>query len=372
MKLTVPRKTFQQYFNDAVSCAAARDIRPILMNVKVEAEPDSLTFSATDGETSLQTQMKLDETATCTESGVSVMPSALCKKILQTSTSEKINVSAENNKLTFVCDKSKFKLDSFNADEFPAAPEFPNESFHSVTLDSFVTLIKRTIFATDAYSGRYALSGILLEFHDDKIIGVATDGRRMAMQEIEAIPTGENRSQNMTIVPIKVMKLLSSIKIDEQLKVAFNSHRFYVGAESLTVSSSLIEGKFPKWRNILPDVTNLAMVQLNIKDFLSCVVQSSIVTIEKNPKVTLTFKSDLTGGILTLSGTGAEVGESEVNMPIEYKGDEISMAFDPVYLIDFLKCLPSNKETVNMYINSDGPGVFKTDDNYTYILMPIT
>jgi DNA polymerase-3 subunit beta len=111
---------------------------------------------------------------------------------------------------------------------------------------------------------------------------------------------------------------------------------------------------------------------VNVKQFLSCIKQAAIVTTETNPGVTFKFANDgLAGGVLFLSAAGAEIGESKIDMPVDYAGEDISFRIDPGYIVDFLKILPADKN-IDIYLNDKGAITFKMDDNYTYILMPLS
>ncbi len=108
-------------------------------------------------------------------------------------------------------------------------------------------------------------------------------------------------------------------------------------------------------------------IDLTVGSFHAAVRQAAIVTSEERRGVDLAFG----GGKIVLSGHGAELGESHVELPIAYDGSEIGIALDPRYLGDFLKVLnPEQNFTIELR-NADSAAVFATEDGYAYVVMPL-
>jgi DNA polymerase-3 subunit beta len=109
-------------------------------------------------------------------------------------------------------------------------------------------------------------------------------------------------------------------------------------------------------------------IDLVVGPFLSAVRQAMIVTNEESHGVDFTFGD----GTLTLTSTGADVGTSKIQMPIGYDGDQFMVTFDPKYIADFLKVLdPASPVSLNL-VDPDSAAVFKSGDNYTYVVMPLS
>jgi DNA polymerase-3 subunit beta len=301
--------------------------------------------------------------------GEAIIPAKRVRQILQEVTSENVDITSDSQTMTLECGSSRFQLTTQPTDEFPDVYPFEETAYHEVPAGTFRELIKRTAFAIEADSARYALGGVLLELLDGKIIGVATDGRRLATQEISATSINDHLADTNCIVPPRALTLLDRAMADEPeaIKINMGTNRMLACSHDTTIFSRLIEGRFPKWRNIMPDTTNRASVPLPVGGFYSAVRQSAIVTSEKQPGVIFQF----TEGKLTLQGQGAEIGESVIEMPIAWQGQECRTKLDPAYLTDFLRVLPSDK-IIEVFVEEDSPIVFKTDDEYTYILMPLT
>ncbi|MCL2349476.1 MAG: DNA polymerase III subunit beta [Planctomycetaceae bacterium] len=365
MKFSTERNVFSQAFQLVSSVAAMRDVKPVLQNVKVKADADGLVLMATDGEMGIRAALR---DCTVGEPGEAIIPLKRMRMILQESPSANVDVDSDDRQMTVVCDSSRFQLATQPADEFPDVAPFAETEYHEVGADIFRELVKRTVFATDADSARYALGGVLLEMTDDKITGVATDGRRLACQEVCAKSVGGHHSEGSAIVPPKVLSLLErALSGNDQIKIHLSGNRITTSLADTTLFSRLIEGRFPKWRNIIPEVTGRMCVPLAAGPFYSAVRQAAIVTSEQQPGVVFHFKRDK----LVLQAQGAEIGESVIEMPVVCEGQEISIKLDPSYLVDFLRVIPQDK-VIDAWIAADSPVIFKTDDDYSYILMPLT
>ena len=370
MKFSTERNAFLQSFQLTTTVAAMRDVKPVMQNVKVKTETvadvSQLVLMATDGEMGIRKNVTQ---CTIGEPGEAIIPAKRVRQILQEVTSENVDISSDSQIMTLECGSSRFQLTTQPTDEFPDVYPFEETAYHEVPAETFRELVKRTAFAIDSDSARYALGGVLLEMLDGKIIAVGTDGRRLACQEISAVSIGGHLSEGSAIVPPRALTLLERAMTDgsEAIKINVSPNRMLASSQGTTIFSRLIEGRFPKWRNIIPDITSRICVQIPVGGFYSAVRQAAIVTSEKQPGVVFKFSE----GKLVLQAQGAEIGESVIEMPLGYQGQECSIKLDPDYLTDFLRVLPPEK-VIDVYVAADSPVVFKTDDEYTYILMPLT
>ena len=370
MKFTTERVAFSHAFQLVMTVAATRDVKPVMQNVKVKTESSGdgthLILMATDGELGIRRIVTQCDVA---KPGEAILPAKRVRQILQEVTSENIDFSGDSQKLTIECGSSRFQLATQPTDEFPDVYPFEETAYHEVTAATFRELIKRTVFAIEPDSARYALGGVLLEVFEDKIVGCATDGRRLATQDISAESVGDHLAENGAIVPPRALTLLERAMSDESeaIKINMGPNRMLACSQDTTIFSRLIEGRFPKWRNIVPETKGRVSVPLPVGGFYSAIRQAAIVTSDKQPGVVFRFTDEK----LVLEGQGAEIGESVIEMPISWQGQEHRVKLDPAFLIDYLRVLPSEK-VIDMYVDDDGPVVFKTDDEYMYIVMPLT
>jgi DNA polymerase-3 subunit beta len=267
-------------------------------------------------------------------------------------------------------ERSEFRLPAENPEEFPAVAAFTDQKYHEVPARLLRELIRRTIFATDNESSRYALGGVLLEFAPDKITGVGTDGRRLAKMEIPAHAFGGHPgSDSATIVPAKAMQLIERAvtDADAEIQVAVRPNEILVKSPRATIYARLVEGRFPKWRDVFPSRSGAMKIDLAVGPLHSAVRQAAIVTSEESRGVDFTFDS----GSLVLSGRAPELGQSRVELPINYSGPAISIILDPRFISDFLRVLDPEKTFVLELKDAESAAVCATDDGYGYVIMPL-
>ena len=128
-----------------------------------------------------------------------------------------------------------------------------------------------------------------------------------------------------------------------------------------------MEGRFPRWREVLPHRPEAHRVELTVGSLHSALRQAAIVSNSESRGIDFIFRD----GTLVLTGLTADVGESQIEMPVSYEGEEIAMCLDHRYVIDFLKVLDADRIITLNFVDGDNAGLFETDDGYGYVVMPL-
>jgi DNA polymerase-3 subunit beta len=291
-------------------------------------------------------------------------------KILTESSDEKLDIESDGRKVLVRGQRSEFQLPSENPDEFPSVLAFEEKKYHEMPARFFREVVRRTVYATDNESSRYALGGVLVELSDNAITAVATDGRRLARQEGPATSVGGHVSgDTMTIIPTRAMQLLERALADneENIQLAARENDILVKSGGATIYSRLVEGRYPKWRDVFPRREGMLKIELSVGPFHAAVRQAAIVTSDERRGVDFTFG----GGKITLAAHGAEMGESHVELPIAYDGADVGITLDPRYLNDFLKVLDAQQTFTIELRNAESAAVCSTEDGYAYVVMPL-
>ena len=367
MKATCQRDKLLHAFQMAASVAPSRSPKPILQNVKLEVTMEGAMLMGTD----LEVGIRIAVPGFTVEAGGSViLPRDRFGKILAESSDETLSIESTGGKISVRGQRSEFNLPSENPDEFPSVLGFDEQKYHEMPARFFREVIRRTVFATDNESSRYALGGVLVELAENGLTAVATDGRRLARQEGPAQSVGGHVSgDTMTIIPTRTMQLIDRALADneENIQLAARDNDILVKSGSATIYSRLVEGRYPKWRDVFPRREGMAKIDLTVGPFHAAVRQAMIVTSEERRGVDFTFGS----GKVLLAGHGAELGESHVELPVAYDGADISITLDPRFMSDFLKVL-SPEQTFSMELrDADSAALCTTEDGYAYVIMPL-
>jgi DNA polymerase-3 subunit beta len=154
---------------------------------------------------------------------------------------------------------------------------------------------------------------------------------------------------------------------DEMVQIAVHANDVLVKCGNSTIYSQLVEGRFPKYQDVIPPSAAIS-IEMVAGPFHSAVRQAQIVTSEESRGVDFTFGK----GLLVLKSQAADVGQSRIEMPVSYDGTELTITFDPRFVSDFLKVLGPEQQVRLDMIDGDSAAVLRTDDGYTYVIMPLS
>ena len=372
MKALCKRKELLAAFGMVSGVVPTRSPKPILQSVKLVADPElGTTLMATDLEVGIRHKVY---GVTAYEPGSIILPTAKMQQILSSTSSDaELDIETDGDQLIVRGRYANFRLPSEDPGLFPEVPEFNATSYHVVAAADLRKLIRRTMFATDVESTRYALGGVLIELTGDTITMVGTDGRRLA--KMSAPAETENEAQNPAgspVIPVKALKLIDRNLDDPELAVHIaiqsgSSVLIRTSDQGAVIYSRLVEGRFPKYQDVFPADVEVK-IPLDVALLRQAVEQASIVTSEESRGVDFQFHGDT----LTLSSQAADVGSSKVTMPIVYEGKEVDITFDPRYLTDALKTIDDDEIITAELIDHKNAAVFKTEDRYSYVVMPLT
>lgn len=262
MKVTCNREALSHAFTTAAMVVNARSPKAILRNVKFDALAAEATLSATDLELGVRMSV---EGVTVEVPGSVVLPVANFGPILRESSDELLQIEYDGTAIHVRGQQSRYRLSSEDPNEFPAIHAFEEDRYHEVSARFFRELVHRTVFATDNESSRYALGGVLLELEGDSIVGVATDGRRLSMQSGPATAVGEHSTADTTtIIPTRAMNLIDRATAPNEgaIQIAVRSNDILVRSERTTIYTRLVEGRFPRWRDVFPRREDASVIEL--------------------------------------------------------------------------------------------------------------
>lgn len=367
MKLECHRPSFLSALQVVSGVVPSRTPREILRNVNLQLNQGTAVLIGTDQEVGIRHEIVNIETES---TGQILLPAARVTSILRELQDDRVVLEATERSLVIRGGQSEFKLSTEDPAEFPPVPSFEDESYFSVPANSLREMIRRTVFATDVESTRYALGGILLEFTPEKATLAATDSRRLAVVHSPCELVGEPNTESVSpVVPSKAMQLIEKSLADseEPAFIAVHSNDVVVKCGGSTIYSRLVDGRFPPYAGVIPSEFS-SSVELVVSQFYSAVRQAQIVTSEESRGVDFQFSE----GKLALASQAADVGESNVELPVPYTGNAVTITFDPKFVADFLRIVDSGTSVTLHLIDAESPAVFMTDDGYRYVVMPLS
>jgi len=367
MQLTCQRGPLTAAFQMVGAAVPSRTTKDILKNVKLEVGPQGAILVGTDSECSLRCQIPDIET---TARGVALLPTARVMQILRELSDEIVKIDVTADAIWIRSGFSEFRLSAEDPADYPPVADFQDEDYFILPKNEFRQAIRRTIFATDPESTRYALGGVLIELTPERATLAATDSRRLAVMHIPAKAHGTAPAGGtQPIIPSKGMQLIEKSlgDSDEEIHLAVHANDVVVRSGTTVISTQLVQGRFPDYRKVIPSSHQTA-IDLPVGPFYSAVRQAQIVTNEESRGVDFTFAD----GTLRLSSQATDIGQSKIELPISYDGPELKITFDPRYVADFLRVLDAAGQAQFRIIDQDSAAVLVSEDRYTYVIMPLS
>lgn len=363
MKVKFNRSALQEALTLVTGIIPARTPKPILQCLRITTQDGSIRLGATDLEIGITCSVAQVE---ITEPGDIVVPADKLLSIVRESFDEVIVLEASESAVYLVGSDSRFTIYSHDPQQYPAIPDFDGAANIEVKLQKLQEGIEQTVFSAAKESTRYALNGILWEVSGKKLSLVATDGRRLAkaivpLEKTAALPEGR------IIVPAKTMNLLHKIPAQEDslMSVKFSGNQIIVSCESTVVSSTLVDGNFPKYEDIIPkDYTK--KLTLPVSGVLSAVRRAALLANEDSKGIRLALDKNT----LVFTSRAPETGDAQIDMAVEYKDAPMEIGFNPQFLVDVLRVIKADDFELHLG-QPDRPGLLKSGPNFLYIVMPV-
>lgn len=371
MKVKINRDHFFRAIQQVLNIVSTRPSLPILTNVLLEARDDSLKLTTTslDLSISCHVQAEVEKTGSITlpvrKLGTIIHALPSPNVSLETTAAHQAKISSGG---------SLFKITGMGPEEFPPLPELPQTPSLSFKQEALGLMLKSIVYAQSGDESRYILNGVYFHKQKEKLTLVATDGRRLAVisKDIQL----EETQIGAFILPAKtvgeLIRLLgknASIHIHSTDKQVFftieeeSSKDGLVGSTQLV--SKLVDGKYPDYNQVIPKQTD-HRIKIERELLLNCIQRAALVTTDKHNSIKLKFSKNL----LELSASSTEYGDAQETLAIAYEGPDLSIAFNPYYLMDPLKALTKD-EIFFEFKDELSPGVFKTLDQFLCVVMPL-
>ena len=305
-----------------------------------------------------------------------LLPKDRLHTILLNATGDTVTLTPDGSTCKIKAKGCEWKLPTEPASEFPLWEPEDLHPMLAVTGDEFRRAVKSVIYAIDRESSRYALGGVFIECVGNAAFFVATDGRRMSIAEVgreaatdDFVNDPKGTEKKSPIVPTSPMVWLSNeAGPDETVALECDAKTFRGNVRGITVTCRLIDGRFPRWRDVLGEELPKAHSVCR-DDLVHAVSCAAVVATESSKGVRFAFSGDT----LTLTAKSSEAGQSEVECRVDAPAEAASVKLDPKYVHSFLKPFgQDNEPCVSIHVcKPDGKTVMKVGDSYTGVIMPL-
>lgn len=364
MKLKIERDRLLRPLGHVSGVVEKRQTLPILGNVYIKQERNTLTLVGTDLETEVLARVAEveGEDGECTVTARKFYD--ICRMLPEAAT---ISVVNEGDRTIITSGRSRFSLQSLPAADFPRLEAENWEDSLEIGQGLLKSLLDKTAFSMAQQDVRYYLNGCLLEIGKSGIRVVATDGHRLAKSEFAT--TLDVSSQRQVIVPRKAVNELQRFldEGDESVKLDINPNHIRVSAGPWVFITKLIDGRFPDYEKVIPTSleTHLEISRLELSEILA---RTAILTNEKFRGVRLILKP----GTMMVMANNPEQEEAVDEMPVEFDGPEVEIGFNVGYLMDALRALDGEQVDLGLQDANSSCTLNKPGDTSTlYLVMPM-
>ncbi len=328
MKITVSQETLKAALGriNNVVCSAS-SATPILGHFLLMAKEGKVTIRATDQR--IATRGPLE--ATIAEEGLICPPARkLLEIVKELEEGDVVLESKDPAWLNVSFGKSKFKLACLKPEDFPSWPAMKKEQSFALKAGEIADMLEKTVYCTGEGDAKYTLNGVLFHIQPaEKTLTVAaTDGHRMSVVTKDVLAGGEEKK---LIVPKKAATEFKKFIVDPEaiVTVAYTANHLFVKIGEIDFMALLIEGTYPAYNQVIPQ-NNPKKVAVVSSALVSSLRKTMILSREGNKSV----KLDVAPGTIALSSGSAELGEANDSLPVEYDGDPLTIAFNPVLLLE--------------------------------------
>lgn len=361
MKFSVSKEKLLEGLQTVQNVVSTRTTLPILSNVLLQAVDGTLRFTTTDLDVGIRAAVE----AQVEKPGATTLPARRLVTIARELPASEITIEVDSKNVASIrSGPSFFRILGLPEEEFPPLPKFENAKSFSIRQKDLRDGLKKTAYAISTDETRYVLNGVLCSFRDNKLTLVATDGRRLALVDIELEFPRSHETD--IIIPTKaVSELQRLLTEDGELKLSIGENQVAMEVNGTLLVSKLIEGNYPNYRQVIPAEAK-ERVTLEREQFLNAVHRVSLLSSEKSNSVKLVF----TKNNLEIAANTPDVGEARESLPIPYKGRDLSIAFNPEFLMAPLRNLNVDEVYLDL-IDEMSPGVIKIQHPFLYVLMPM-
>ncbi len=373
MKIQVERDVLAEAVAWTARALPARPTVPVLAGMRLHAGPE-LTLSSFDYDVSAQARIPV----TADEEGSALVSGRLLAEISRSLPSRPVQISSDGARAVLTCGSSTFTLLTMPEDEYPALPEMPPAA-GSVGSGAFASAVSQSATAAGRDDTLPALTGIRIEIEGDALTLISTDRYRLAMRELRWTPARPDMSAAV-LVPARALAetaraLTSGAEVSIALALPGDAGAggdgmigFEGGGRRTT--TRLLGGEFPRYHALLPTHVN-SVAEISTAQLAEAVKRVALVA-ERNTAVRLAFTS---GELVLEAGTGDEAQAVEI-LEASYEGDDLSVAFNPQYLLDGLAAIDSDMARIS-FTEPGKPALITGkpspdgQPDYRYLLMPI-
>ena len=365
MKLSFEKDSLLNGINIVLKAVPSKTTMSILECILIDATSDEIKLTGNDMELGIETKVE----GMILERGKIALDAKLFSDIIRKLSGQENRITIESDdklNTTITCDKSVFKIQGRDGEEFSYIPHIERDKYIFLSQFTLKEVIRQTLFSISPNDSNKMMTGELLEVKGNELKVVSLDGHRMSIRKVIL---KDNYSDIKVIVPGKTLGEISKILSgdnESEVLLFFSSNHVMFEFDDTVVVSRLIEGEYFRINQMLSSDYETKVV-VNKKEFLDAIERASIL-IRENDKKPIIINITEEGMELKMNSA---FGTMNAELSITRLGKDLMIGFNPKFLIDALRIIDDEEVTLYM-MNPKSPCFIKDEEeNYIYLILPV-
>lgn len=368
MKVSIHRAALLRPLQMIGGVVERRQTLPILANILVTVNEESLSLTATDLEVELIGNVNLTEPST---PGVITVSARKLLDFCRTLPDDAvIKLESEGDQAVLRSGRSRFLLTTLPAEDFPTVEGGPFSIEFEMSQAKLKKVISKVYFAMGQQDVRHYLNGALFDINHGVMRCIATDGHRLAFSSADSIEVSSDAAAKVILPRKSVLELIRLLdsNSEDKMMVCIGENHFRVKSNDFTFTSKLINAQYPDYDKLIPrHIENTATAS---RDALKqALTRASILSNEKFRGIRLQLEQDT----LRIVANNPEQEEAEEMVQMEYQGNSIEIGFNVAYLLDVVSAISSEMISWSFSNDPNGGVLIKASekDDSLYVVMPM-
>jgi DNA polymerase-3 subunit beta len=380
MKVVCPQNSLSSNLSLVGRAVSSRPSHPVLANVLLVADESTQQVKLCAFDLSLGIQTSFP--AQVEEGGRLTLPAKLLTDIVARLPEGEITLEAEVDEtdsdasglVTLTCSTGRYQVRGMSAEEFPELPVIEDGEAVNLLAEGLIDGLKGSLFAASTDESKQVLTGVHLTIQADGLEFASTDGHRLAVVQTteEEAPTLEEDTKLDVTLPSRALQELIKMlerQTGDRVSVKFDASQAVFEWTDQRLTSRLLEGQYPNYRQLLPKSFARQMT-VERRLLLGTLERIAVLADQRNNIVKLSL--DSTAQELSLSVDAQDVGSGKETIPAQITGDNLEIAFNVKYLMDGLKAITTTEVQVQMN-SPTSPAIVSPVGGLkmTYLVMPV-
>ena len=373
LHFSINKNLFLQALNTTKRAISSKNAIPILSTIKIEASSEGLTLIGSNGQISIENFISIkNENAglLINQAGGILLEANFFINVISSLPDVSLDFKEiEQKQVQIVSGKSEITLKGKDLDQYPRIQEIATSNPLIMKTSQLKEMIAQTAFAASSQESRPILTGVHFVLTNNKELkAVATDSHRMSQRKVVLEKSGDNFD---VVIPSKSLREFASVFSDdiENVEIFFSNNQILFRSEDISFYTRLLEGNYPETDRLIPTEFNSKVI-FNSQNLRHAMERARLLS---NATQNGTVKLEITSGVVKAHVHSPEVGKVDEEIDVELvEGEDLTISFNPSYLIEALKALQSEKVTIQ-FISAVRPFTLvpEEEENFVQLITPV-